>query len=83
MEDDGEAPAGLPGAEFALYRDLGTVGSLDDADVLVPPLDDPDGDGDTVTGADGLARWGEIRPGELPRGRGHRACRLRPARPRT
>ncbi len=63
MEDDSEAPAGLPGAEFALYRDLGTVGSLDDADVLVPPLDDPDGDGDTVTGADGLARWGELRPG--------------------
>jgi uncharacterized repeat protein (TIGR01451 family) len=63
MEDDSEAPAGLPGAEFALYRDLGTVGSLDDADVLVPPLDDPDDDGDTVTGADGLARWGEIRPG--------------------
>ena len=63
MDDDAETPAGLPGAEFALYRDLGTVGSLDDADVLVPPLDDPDGDGDTVTGADGLARWGELRPG--------------------
>ena len=63
MEDESETPAGLPGAEFALYRDLGTVGSLDDADVLVPPLDDPDGDGDTVTGADGLARWGELRPG--------------------
>ena len=63
MEDDGEAPTGLPGAEFALYRDLGAVGSLDDTDVLVPPLDDPDGDGDTVTGAEGLARWGELRPG--------------------
>ncbi|RYP85317.1 hypothetical protein EKO23_12590 [Nocardioides guangzhouensis] len=59
LEDSSESPAGLPGAEFALYRDNAPY-----ADPADPQIGDEDEElGVRTTDADGLAKWGELLKG--------------------
>lgn len=59
LEDTSESPAGLPGATFVLYRDNAPY-----ADPSAPAVGAEDVSlGTRVTGADGLAKWGELLKG--------------------
>ena len=61
VEDTSESPAGLPGAEFALYRDNAPY-----ADPADPRIGDEDEElGVRTTDVDGLARWGELLKGHF------------------